>query len=370
MNMKKSIGLYFLICLFLSITVSAQSGLENIIVEKYYISSAKDTVGADSTGYLPIGSVTYRIFADLLPVYRLQAVYGVPEHELRIETTTRFFNAAVNDGRSANDIQPLQLVNGALLLDSWVSVGAAALDFQGVLKVDDDSVKSYAASNNQGLLKNSDPQLGIPLTEKDGMKYLRYQPATQYYNLEEDLKIFEYQHRNVVKGLFSTRDGAWASYGGSVGPQPENRILIAQLTTDGVLSFELNMQLAVPNGGVEKFVARNPGEGEIEISTLRYNSAPNNNPPVVKLEGPDIKKLTKAQTVEFTAIASDTDDKIVAVDFYIDDRLVEVVESFPFVFKYSYEGGDVKVSATASDARGAKTRSEEFFLQNIKKQGD
>ena len=56
----------------------------------------------------------------------------------------------------------------------------------------------------------------------------------QYYNLEHDLKIFEYQYKDSMKGLFSTRDGAWASYGGSVGPQPENRILIAQLTTDGV----------------------------------------------------------------------------------------------------------------------------------------
>lgn len=368
--MKKLIGLYFSICLFLSITVTAQSGLENIIVEKYYISTAKDTVGADSIGYLPIGSVTYRIFADLLPVYRLQAVYGVPEHELRIETTTRFFNAAVNDGRSANDIQPLQLVNGALLLDSWVSVGAAALDFQGVLKEEDDTVKSYASKNIAGILKNDDSQMGIPLAEKDGMKYLRYQPATQYYNLEEDLKIFEYQHRNIVKGLFSTRDGAWASYGGSVGPQPENRILIAQLTTDGVLSFELNMQLAVPDGGVEKFVARNPGEGEMEVSSLRYNSSPKNKPPVVKLDGPIITSLTKAQIVEFIAIASDTDDKIAAVDFYVDDKLVEVVDTFPFIFKYSYEGREVKVSATAIDNRGAKTRTEDFFLPSIKKQGD
>jgi len=370
MNMKKLIGLYFLIALFFGTTVNAQSGLENIIVEKYYISTAKDTVGADSVGYLPIGSVTYRIFADLLPVYRLQAVYGVPEHELRVETTTRFYNTAVGDGRSANDIQPLQLVKGTLLLDSWVSMGAAALDYQGVLKIDDDSVKSYGASNNQGLLKNNDPQLGVPLTEKDGMKYLRYQPATQYYNLEEDLKIFEYPHRNAFKGLFSTRDGAWASYGGSVGAQPENRILIAQLTTDGVLSFELNMQLAVPNGGVEKFVARNPGEGEIELSTLRYNSSPTNTPPVVKLESTELKKLNASQEVEFTVIAADADDKIVAVDFYVNDKLVAVDVNYPYVFKYNYDGRDAKVSATAIDARGAKTRSDDFFFPSLKKQGD
>jgi hypothetical protein len=368
--MKKLCWCYVLFCFIVNSNANAQSGLEKIIVEKYYISTAKDTVGADSTGYLPIGSVTYRIFADLQPVYRLQAVYGVPEHELRLETTTRFFNAAVGDGRSANDVQPLQLVKGTLLLDSWVTVGAAAVDYLGVLKAEDDSVKSYGAGNLQGILKNNDPEMGIPLTEKDGMKYLRYQPATQYYNLENDLKIFEYQHKDSVKGLFSTRDGAWASYGGSVGPQPDNRILIAQLTTDGVLSFELNMQLAVPNGGVEKFVAKNPGEGEVEFPELRYSSSPSNRAPMVSLAGPDLKKLSSPQILEFTALANDPDGKIGSVDFYINDKLVAIDMEAPYVFKYNYVGQGAKVSVTAVDVKGARTRSDDFMLPTLKKQGD
>jgi len=351
-------------------SLNAQSGLEKIIVEKYYISTAKDTAGSDSIGYLPVGSVTYRIFADLKPVYRLQAVYGVPEHELRIETSTRFFNAAFGDGRSANDIQPLQLVNGALLLDSWVSVGAATVDYLGVLKADDDTVKSYAAKNLQGILQNNDPEAGIPLKEKDGMKYLRYQPATQYYNLENDLKIFEYQYRDSVKGLFSTRDGAWASYGGSVGPQPENRILIAQLTTDGVVSFELNMQLAVPDGGVEKFVARNPGQGEIEFPGLIYSSSPDNKAPAITLIGPDVKIWTGSQTVEFSANANDTDGNVKEVDFFVNDKLVATDTAAPFLFSYKYEGRREKISATAIDNKGAKTRSEDFFSPELKKQVD
>jgi hypothetical protein len=213
--------------------------------------------------------------------------------------------------------------------------------------------------------------MGIPLTEKDGMKYLRYQPATQYYNLENDLKIFEYQHKDSVKGLFSTKDGAWASYGGSVGPQPDNRVLIAQLTTDGVLSFELNMQLAVPNGGVEKFVAKNPGEGEVEFPELRYSSSPSNKAPVVSLVGPDMKKMiSNSQTIEFTALASDPDGKIVAVDFYINDKLVAMDVEAPYVFKYNYVGQGVKVSATAVDVKGARTRSDDIFLPTMKKQGD
>ena len=66
------------------------AGLENIIVEKYYVSNAADAGG--SMGTLPVGSVTYRIFADLLPGFKFQALYGIPTHELRFETTTSFFN--------------------------------------------------------------------------------------------------------------------------------------------------------------------------------------------------------------------------------------------------------------------------------------
>lgn len=347
------------------LSLQAQSGLEKIIVEKYYISTADDTLGADANGYLPIGSVTYRIFADLKPVYRLQAVYGVPEHELRIETTTRFYNSAVGDGRSANDIQPLQLVNGTLLLDSWVSVGAATVDYLGVLKEEDDTVKSYAAKNIQGILKNKDPEAGIPLSVKDGMKYLRYQPATQYYNLENDLRIFEYQYRDSVKGLFSTRDGAWASYGGSVGPQPENRILIAQITTDGVLSFELNMQLAVPDGGVEKFVARNPGEGEFEFKELRFNSSPLNKAPLINLSVQDNKKTAVQQNMQLIAKANDPDGTIAAVDFYVNDKLVLRDTEAPYLFSCLPSAKPVKISATAVDNLGAKARSEDIFLPAI-----
>jgi hypothetical protein len=346
----------------------AQSGegLENIIVEKYYISDAKDTVKSDSCGYLPIGSVTYRIYADLKPVYRLQAVYGVPEHELRIETSTRFYNSKIGDGRSANDIQPANLKYGTLLLDSWVTVGAASLDFQAIMKSDDDTAKTFVWENIHGVLRNNDLAMGIPLTERDGMKYLRYQPATNYFNLDNDLRIFEYQYKDSVSGLFSTRDGAWASFGGTVGPQPENKVLIAQVTTDGVLKFELNMQLAVPDGGSIKFVARNPGKDEFQLSSLIYNSSPDNKAPVVTLNEQSKKKLMVGQKLEFTAVASDSDGSISGVDFYVNDRFVTSVTQAPYTFSYAYTGKPVKVSATAIDTKGAKGRSNDVFIPELK----
>ena len=60
-----------------SFIASAQNGLERVVVETYYISDANDTNANIDGGTLPIGSVTYRIYADMLPGYKFQAAYGV-----------------------------------------------------------------------------------------------------------------------------------------------------------------------------------------------------------------------------------------------------------------------------------------------------
>lgn len=76
--------------LFLAAFANAQNGLENITVEKYYVSNSVDATG--SIGALPVGSVTWRVYADLLPGYNLQAAYGVANHTLLITSSTTFFN--------------------------------------------------------------------------------------------------------------------------------------------------------------------------------------------------------------------------------------------------------------------------------------
>jgi len=102
--MKKIIsGLLFN---FLSVLAHGQNGLENIIVETYYISDANDSIETDAVsanpGALPVGSITYRIYADMLPGYKFQAAFGIntpgDSHELRLATTTLFFN---NEDRGA-----------------------------------------------------------------------------------------------------------------------------------------------------------------------------------------------------------------------------------------------------------------------------
>src|SRR5688572_6590018 len=118
-------------------TASAQNGLESIIVEKYYVSNAADAAG--SVGTLPVGSVTYRIFADLLPGYELQALYGVtgsPGHTLLVQTSTSFFNNE-DYGSTKPEISNVNIRKHSAMLDSYFSVGGSGAAQVGVLKTDD-----------------------------------------------------------------------------------------------------------------------------------------------------------------------------------------------------------------------------------------
>ena len=345
--------------------VNAQTGgLERIIVEKYYVSSANDTLTADSSGYLDPGSVTYRIYADLKPVYRLQAVYGVENHELKIQTSTRFYNCRFSDGRSANDIQPINLEYGTAMLDSWVSVGAGSLDYQGILKSEDDTSDNLVLKNITGALRNEDKGLEFPLSERDGMRYLRYQPATQFYNFDGDLHVFEYAWRDSVPGVIRTSNGAWASFGGTVGPQPENHVLIAQLTTDGVLDFELNIQIATPAGKVEKYVARNPVEEENLLPSLVYSSAPQQKVVPVTIKClQDLNKAASGQTLKFLA---ETDVKsIESVQFFVDGRPVGTVKKAPFEFQFKSDGKAHSFMMKAIGKSGLRSCSNTLLLPSV-----
>ncbi len=261
------------ICLGMIVKIaSAQNGLESIIVEKYYVANAADAAG--SVGTLSAGSVTYRIFADLLPGYKFQALYGVPTHELRIQTTTTFFN---NEDRG--DITPTYTKTQAglntVMLDSWLSVGGACTGQLGVLKSEDNGVSNVVNSN--GLLQNADPSAGIPLTTQDGLlsgtpqdvTFVGFEPPIDPLNTDPEL----FNATSSVGGVFSVYNGSVAALTGATGPTATNRVLIAQITTDGILSFELNVQVGTPTGGVQNFVAKNPVGGEIQIPSLTRKPA-------------------------------------------------------------------------------------------------
>jgi len=249
-----------------------QKGLEGIFVETYYISDTKDSTDILSGQHLPEGSVTYRIYADLAPEYKLQMVYGTEGHALSLSTTTTFFNNYRGGFGKGNYISRVKLGEHTVPIDSWITVGAVSQHHHGVPKHLDPDTSVIGGKYNDGgsarieggLLVNDDPEAGIPLTEKDGYVELPA-PKLIFYNLEPEVFV-----KRKNEGLFYTEDGVYGVLEGVTGVTEENMVLIAQITTNGELAFELNLQLLAPYGGVERFVAKNPDGSEFTHPELIY----------------------------------------------------------------------------------------------------
>lgn len=219
-----------------TITHDDSLALENVIVEKYYVSDSIDDADA-SANALPKGAVTYRIFIDMKPGYSLQVVYGDSIHELFFRTSTTFFNDEECFAETGFNIDAKKLHIGTVALDSWITMGAASRLHTGIPRAEDDSIYSFIQNR-------------YPLNKIDGLTK-GILPTFKIFNL--DLNFF---HSDRSASYFSVYDGAWAALGGVKGPTPENRVLIAQLTTNGKLTFGLNVQIGTPSGGYIQFVAK------------------------------------------------------------------------------------------------------------------
>lgn len=248
----------------LSVLISRAQGLQDVIVETYYISDADDAVPNDG-GVLNEGSVTYRIYIDMAPGYELQAVYGNAAHELRIETTTQFFNNEDRGEQLGSSIGQNFIDDNTVAVDSWLAMSGATTARLGILKANDPNGSMVGgANNNDGLLANNDPGAGIPLTVADGLM-IGTPPMVTVVGL--DLSMFDAVNSSVP---FASTNGAWSVLAGVMGPTADNRVLIAQITTDGDLHFTLNVQLGTPGGGTEQFVASNPTGAEIQFDALTF----------------------------------------------------------------------------------------------------
>ena len=248
----------------------AQNGLENVVVETYYISNANDASADLDGGVLPVGSVTYRIYADLLQGYKFQAAYGVPGHDLKIATTTLFWNNE-DRGSTSPTFSKTNAVRNTVMLDSWLSVGAACNGNFGIMKSMDDGLNNAVNNYSPQVLQNNDPAMGIPLTVQDGF-FAGLPESVTAVGISNEITVFDNQNDGTNGPLFMTNNGSWASLNGSIGDPFDNKVLIAQITTNGTLSFELNIQIGTPTGGVENYVASNPVTGEISIPSLTYTS--------------------------------------------------------------------------------------------------
>ena len=270
--MKTLKFLAVIIAVLLDFRGFTQDGLEGIVVEKFYVSTKADNAGKLYSGDLPEGSVTYRIYVDLKPGYRFQAAYGSPQHPLVIESTENFYNHLENGNIQPNIIPERTYKKNIALLDSWLSAGACAEGHLGILKEYDDTISDKFIGFEKGYFKGK--KKSVPLYELDGMKRSAVLPVPTFFQMDFLSKVIG--TTTSEKRIYSD-NGAWAALGkGSVGADSlsTNCVLIAQLTTVGELSFELNLLIGAPNGSSQKYVARNPitEESEWTHPELIFNS--------------------------------------------------------------------------------------------------
>jgi hypothetical protein len=258
----------FSFCVFFLFSIVCTAQIENVIVEKYYISDsndATDTLG----GGLETGSVTYRIFIDLKEGSRLKKIYGDQYHTFKIKSTENFFNNKIDGQTFAFDFNKNRLKENTVALDTWLTIGQITTiqTSFGMLKADDANGSIVGGINNDGgsseipsgLLLNNISEIGIPLTTSDGIG-TKVSDSTNFGNAgifdpvsNKDSTIFgslklnkEFVSNNFV--FQSTPDG-------SSGVIPEkNHVLIAQLTTKGELSFELNCEVEINDNGQKKTI--------------------------------------------------------------------------------------------------------------------
>lgn len=261
------------LALLLSSSALAQSDIENVIVETYYISNADDATDTNGGG-LEEGSRTYRVYLDLCDSCALRSIYGDVNHTLRISSTTFFFNHLDRGATYGHLINNGALDEGSAPVDSWLSLGAGSNQKAGILKADDpdgtilDVNDGGSAGIVGGLMQNTDAGAGIPLNQQDGLVPSPggspVPPGFSVTGLLPDTTFFKLTQADA----FISNDTRIACISPGVqGPTSDNRVLVAQLTTTGDLTFELNVEIEHPDGSVQRYVAND--------SVLLADEAPN-----------------------------------------------------------------------------------------------
>jgi len=366
--MKKTlIGLFFAL-----LAIAGQSqGLNKVIVEKYYVSDATDFTA--SGGTLPVGSVTWRIYVDMAPGYVFQQASGDKFHSLVFNTSTTFYNSDLGDF-SPNGIATANEKTGTVLLDSWLSTGAAGKSFWGILKASDDGVGTLV--NSDGALKNTDPTAGLPLKTQDGLILAGVNSVPAIPSIGTlgipDSVLAVLGDGTVSKSTFTITNGAWYILGGVTGPAANtNRVLIAQLTTNGIFHYELNFQLGKDLGGgqslTEKYASKNAQSDE--KSDAKYNLSGTLNPDVALLTASITSpasgnSVTVGDVVSIAANAVYSLGSITKVEFLVNGSKVGESTVAPYSYDWTSVAGNASLTAVATNDIG-ETKTSDAVTINV-----
>lgn len=239
---------------------SSYGQLKNVMLEKYYIPNADDFT--DTTGGRTIepGSTTWRVYVQVEPGSRITKIYGDQYHPLIFSSTADFYNN--NDRPSANFGYKLKTSwfedNPTLALDSWITIGYATDTRKGVLKTIDPDGDQIAGTNNlggtaqlpSGLLAGTDSSMGVLLTTADGLVTAPLASGFTALGFSDfsgnDTTVFG---ADSIGSTFYCTGCALQQNTGINGPVVDsNKVLVAQFTTSGEISFKLNLTLLEPDG--------------------------------------------------------------------------------------------------------------------------
>ena len=219
------------------------SGFQGLVVETYYVADVTDAADLDGGGVLPAGSVVYRVYADLKPGYRVLTVGGFPGHPLNMSTSTAFFNNEDRGEAWGRNIPAQHLNKNTVAIDSWLALGAASTLHWGIPKGSDPDGSLVGGTNNDnGLLVNVVPAMGLPLTEVDGLWNNGTVPP-QITAVGTPPDLFDGGGSNT----YTNDNFAWAVLGEFMVPDTANRVLLGQFTTDGVLELCFNISVKLPD---------------------------------------------------------------------------------------------------------------------------
>jgi len=271
---------FFLLSLFaLGRTLSAQNEIEDIRVETYYVSDANDATD-EVGGTLAVGSRTYRVFVDLGEGCSLLGMFADTNHVFTVQSTAPFFNNVDRGKTYGHQVNNNALDENTAALDSWLSFGAGSNQKYGVERSADPDGSIVGGANNDGgsagivggLLVNTEGG-GIPLTEQDGLVPLNggVLPPPGFFSQGDDPATV-FADITESNAFVSNDLNIGCTAPGVAGPLGENVVLVAQLTTAGELSFELNLVILRPDGNTVRFVANDSilAEDEQGFSLLTF----------------------------------------------------------------------------------------------------
>ena len=360
--MKKFNLISKIFVLFLSANSFAQ-GLEGIVVEKYYQANSADVAAHATNGTVtaPLisGATVYRVYANLATNYKLTNVWGDATHPLTVTTTTKFFNDA-NGVDVMSGVSTSNWNTNTTALDSYLSIGQVATGKQGVLKTED--TDGTILTSTSLLLNNPAGCFGSPINGSGGKDGMMTAANTAYSNLGvPSLNVFQHDFAQSSNGqTFTMNGGSLFSQSFTAGPTSTNHVLIGQFTTDGVLTFALNIQIKnMLTTAVEVYVPATPGSGEQAFSALALAA---NTPPSITAftANPSTSGIISGTSVTLSANVTDN-GTVSSVQFYNGTTLLTggtVGGTAPnYTYTFTPTNGSYSITVKATDNDCASTTS-------------